>query len=85
MGKKDTTNLILLALLVAVVAIVFLGRGTSVVIQDKTTLLNLLTGTLTSRSSSSYISTMTVGITIASATIGSTGTYSNWLISLGGA
>ena len=34
MGKKDTTNLILLGLLVAVVAIVFLGRGTSVVIQD---------------------------------------------------
>lgn len=34
MGKKDTTNLILLALLVAVVAIVFLGKGTSVVIQD---------------------------------------------------
>jgi hypothetical protein len=62
-----------------------LGLGTSVTVQDKTTLQNLLTGTLTSRSSSSYISTMTVGITIASATIGSTGTYSNWLISLGGA
>ena len=62
-----------------------LGLGTNVTVQDKTTLLNLLTGTLTSRSSSSYLSTMTVGITIASATIGSTGTYSNWLISLGGA
>jgi len=62
-----------------------LGLGAPVVVQDKTTLLNLLTGTLTSRSSSSYISTVTVGITIASATIGSTGTYSNWLISLGGA
>jgi hypothetical protein len=62
-----------------------LGLGTTVTVQDRTTLLNLLTGTLTSRSSSSYLSTMTVGITIASATIGSTGTYSNWLISLGGA
>ena len=63
-----------------------LGLGTPVTIQNNPTALgNLLTGTLTSRSSSSYISTVTVGITIASATIGSTGTYSNWLISLGGA
>ena len=62
-----------------------LGTGTSVTIQDKTTLLNLLTGTLISRSTSSYLTTMTVGIAITDTSIGSTGTYSNWLISLGGA
>jgi hypothetical protein len=62
-----------------------LGTGTTVTIQDKTTLLNLLTGTLISRSTSSYLTTMTVGIAITDTSIGSTGTYSNWLISLGGA
>lgn len=34
MGKKDTTNLILLVLVGVVVAMMFLGKGTSVVIQD---------------------------------------------------
>ena len=34
MGKKDTTNLILLALVVVVVAIVFMGKGTTVLVQD---------------------------------------------------
>ncbi len=34
MGKKDTTNLILLVLVGVVVAMMFLSKGTSVVIQD---------------------------------------------------
>lgn len=34
MGKKDTTNLILIALLVFVVAMMFLGKETTVLVQD---------------------------------------------------
>jgi len=34
MGKRDTTNLILIGLVVVVVAIVFFGKGTTVLVQD---------------------------------------------------
>lgn len=34
MGKRDTTNLILIGLVVLVVAMMFLGKGTTVLIQD---------------------------------------------------
>jgi len=63
-----------------------LGTGTSVTIQDRTTQLNILTGTLIdNQNTTSYLNTVTVAVAIESVTVGSTGTYSNWLISLGGA
>lgn len=34
MGKKDTLNLILIALVVVVIAMVFFGKGTTVLVQD---------------------------------------------------
>lgn len=34
MGKKDSTNIILIGLVVVVVAMMFLGKGTTVLVQD---------------------------------------------------
>jgi len=63
-----------------------LGTGTSVSIQDRDTQLNILTGTLIdNQNTTSYLNTVTIAVALETVTVGSTGTYSNWLISLGGA
>lgn len=63
-----------------------LGTGTSVTIQDRETQLNILTGTLVdNQNTTSYLNTVTIAVALETVTVGSTGTYSNWLISLGGA
>jgi hypothetical protein len=62
-----------------------LNTGTSVTIQDRTTQLNILSGVLIDHeNTTSYLNTVTIAVALNSVTVGSTGTYSNWLISLGG-
>jgi hypothetical protein len=62
-----------------------LQTGTSVIVQDRTTQLNILSGTLIdNENTTSYLNTVTIAVSLESVIVGSTGTYSNWLISLGG-
>jgi hypothetical protein len=60
-----------------------LGSGSNAVIFDRQTQLNTIQGVLVDPiTATSYLSTVTVGIYVTSVNIGSTGTSTNWKISL---